>query len=95
MNGQIELTLQALVAITKQLPSYFKHKGKKHPRLLDIPCGLVFRIWRFHRYGPGSIPNTGIFNSTCKMFLRRSAIGNDDLCIQSKQHQHSLDGVNN
>ena len=26
-----------------------------------IPCGLVVRIWRSHRHGPGSIPGMGIF----------------------------------
>ena len=29
--------------------------GNKHL----LPCGLVVRIWRFHRHGPGSIPGMG------------------------------------
>ena len=29
--------------------------------LEKVPCGLVVRIWRFHRHGPGSI--TGMGNS--------------------------------
>ena len=33
----------------------------------DLPCGLVARIWRSHRYGPGSTPGMGIsWNSFCK-----------------------------
>ena len=24
-----------------------------------FPCGLVARIWRFHRHGPSSIPGMG------------------------------------
>ena len=27
--------------------------------LEKVPCGLVVRIWRFHRHGPGSIPGMG------------------------------------
>ena len=26
---------------------------------MSIPCGLVARIWRSHRHGPGSIPGMG------------------------------------
>ena len=26
---------------------------------LTVPCGLVVRIWRSHRHGPGSIPGMG------------------------------------
>ena len=35
-----------------------------------IPCGLVVRIWRFHRHGPGSIPGMGIFLSTFKILFK-------------------------
>ena len=40
------------------------------PRCLHIPCGLVVRIWNFHRHGPGSISDMGIFLSTFKILFK-------------------------
>ena len=36
-----------------------------------MPCGLVVRIWRSHRHGPGSIPGMGILRA--KFFDERTA----------------------
>ena len=39
----------------------FKHRFRTiQPKLYNFPCGLVVRIRRFHRRGPGSIPGMGI-----------------------------------
>ncbi len=36
-------------------------KKNKTESFYKIPRGLVVRIWRSHRQGPGSIPGTGKF----------------------------------
>ena len=61
--------LRKLLAVIKQR-SYFKNISKRIPMCLHIPCGLVVRIWRFHRHGPGSIPGMGIFISTFKILFK-------------------------
>ena len=53
-------------------------------RPCKFPCGLVARIWRFHRHGPGSIPGMGtclFLALLCSATLRR---------FLSNQCRHSI-----
>ena len=37
--------------------------------LRHVPCGLVARIWRFHRRGRGSIPRKGVLLDVVSLHL--------------------------
>ena len=40
-----------------------------------VPCGLVVRIWRFHRHGRGSIPRMGVcFYASFQSYVSKSII---------------------